>query len=75
MSISDLLINKYGPLMTLDELAQVLKRSEDGLRVCLTRRNPFYRAIADARVHLGRRLYFSTPAIGDILENRKGMEQ
>lgn len=75
MSISDFLINKYGPLMTLDELAQVLKRSEDGLRVCLVKKNKFYSAIAGARVHLGRRLHFSTTAVGSILENGKGMEQ
>lgn len=75
MSIGDFLIGKYGPLMTLNELAQVLKRSEDGLRVCLTKNDPFYRAIADARLHLGRRLYFSTPAIGAILENKRDPAQ
>ena len=38
-------------------------------------KKPFYRAIVEARMHLGRRLYFSTPAIGAILENGQGMEQ
>ena len=75
MSNSEFLINKYGPLMTLDDLAEVLKRSVDGLRVCLTKKSPFYRSIAAARVCLGRRLYFSTSAVGAILDGSKGMEQ
>jgi hypothetical protein len=75
MSTSELLISKYGPLMTLEELAEVLKRSVDGLRVCLSKKSPFYGSICAARVHLGRRLYFSSEAVGAILDGPNGKER
>ncbi len=61
--------------MTLGDLAEVLKRSVDGLRVCLNKQSPYYRSISATRVYLGRRLYFSTSAVGAILDGENGTEQ
>lgn len=69
MSTGEFLLAKYGPLMTLENLAEVLKRKVDGLRTCLRKQSPFYRALSSARVRLGRHIYFSTPVIGRILED------
>ncbi len=75
MSNSEFLIERYGPLMTLGDLAEVLKRSVDGLRVSLNKQSTYYRLISATRVHLGRRLYFSTSAVGAILDGENGTEQ
>ena len=65
----DYLMNKYGPLMTLSNLALTLHRSYDGLRMSLRNRCALSDAINAARVYLGRRVYFSTEMIADIIDN------
>lgn len=61
---------KYGALMTLADLALMLDRSYDGLRMSLRSRSELYDAINDARVRMGRRVYFSTAKIAAIIRNR-----
>jgi hypothetical protein len=56
--------------MTLTDLALMLDRSYDGLRTSLRRRSELYDAINDARVRMGRRVYFSTAKIAAIIRNR-----
>jgi hypothetical protein len=66
----DYFFKKYGALMTLTDLALMLDRSYDGLRTSLRRRSELYDAINDARVRMGRRVYFSTAKIAAIIRNR-----
>lgn len=66
----DYFFEKYGPLMTLSDLALMLHRSYDGLRTSLRIPNELSDAINDARVHMGRRVYFSTKKIAAIIRNR-----
>ena len=63
-------LSKYGPLMTLAELAVMLHRSYDGLRMSLRSHNELYDAINAARVRMGRRIYFSTAKIAAIVRAR-----
>lgn len=64
----DFLLQKYGPSLTVDDLAEVLKRSPGGLRVTLSRRRePWADAIVRRCVHVGRRVYFPAEAIAELL--------
>lgn len=68
MSIEEILIAKYGPLMTLAQLATTLERSIEGLRFGLRSDNDFSRKVNAARVRLGRRIYFHTVKIAAALD-------
>ena len=67
MSEAELFFRQYGPLMTLVELAEVLDRSPDGLRISLRNSDPFSKAVNDSRKKLGRRVYFATSKIAIVL--------
>jgi hypothetical protein len=61
------LLRRYGPLMNLAALASVLDRSPDGLRVTLRSSGEWVEKINAARLQLGRRVYFRTAEIADLL--------
>ncbi len=63
---SSLLI-RYGPLMNLVDLASMLDRSPDGLRVTLRSSGEWVDKINGARLQLGRRVYFRTAEIAEAL--------
>jgi hypothetical protein len=66
---NDYYLTKYGPLMTLADLALMLHRSYDGLRMSLRNCSKFSDDVNAARVHMGRRVYFSTVMIAEIIRN------
>ncbi len=68
MSLMELLIAKYGPLMSLSDLAETLKRSVEGVRNGLNKDMEPYRKINAARVRIGRRVYFQTTKIAALLD-------
>jgi hypothetical protein len=67
VSTSEILIAQYGPLLTLAQLAKVLDRSAEGLRVSLRCENEFARKVNTTRVRLGRRVYFSSVKIAAVI--------
>ena len=58
----------HGPLITTAQLAKILSRTEEGLRVGMYSKTEFSRQLREAKKHFGRRVYFSTEKIADILE-------
>ncbi|QXX77911.1 DNA-binding protein [Alcaligenes faecalis] len=74
MSMEKALTQKYGPLLSLCELAQLLKRSKDGLRIALNGNNEFAQTWNSARVKVGRRIYFRAADIAQIIDNSSGGE-
>lgn len=68
MSTEAILIAKYGPLMTLAQLAATLARSIEGLRFGLRIDSDFSRKVNAARVRFGRRVYFHTVMIASVLD-------
>lgn len=66
------LIRSYGPLMTIDDLARVLKRREGGRGLrdsMLTNKDaPWAKALAAARVQVGRMVTYRTYAVAAMLE-------
>jgi hypothetical protein len=53
--------------MTLAQLAKILDRSVEGLRISLRSETEFAQKINATRVRLGRRVYFSTAKIAPII--------
>lgn len=61
-----LMFDRYGPLLTIAQLAEILKRSPDGLRQALTDESETTEALNGARVVIGRRSYFRTHEVADV---------
>jgi len=67
MEIEDVLTSTYGPLLSITQLAKVLDRSAEGLRLSLRLDSDWSRRINVARMKLGRRVYFRTAEIAKFL--------
>lgn len=66
------LFEQYGPLITYAELAKLLDRSCIGLRNSLSRRDTeISKLLGVAKVRVGRRVYFRTAQIADVLERQE----
>jgi hypothetical protein len=67
VSTAEILITQYGPLLTLAQLAKILDRSTEGLRISLRSESEFSCRVNGARIRLGRRVYFSSVKIAVII--------
>ena len=65
--VGNTLIGRYGPLMNMAQLASILDRSPEGLRITLRSSGDWVGKINSARLQLGRRVYFRTAEIADVL--------
>lgn len=70
MQIEDALTTQYGPLLSIAQLAKVLDRSAEGLRISLRAESDWTRSINAARLKLGRRVYFRTAEIAKVLSGQ-----
>lgn len=70
MQIEEILIKEYGPLLSVAQLAKVLNRSTEGLRISLRSESDWSRAVNAAKLKLGRRVYFRTSEIVKVLIER-----
>lgn len=68
METEKYMLGKFGPLMSIDQLSEVLHRPRDGLRVSLLRATPWAKKINSCRLKIGRRLYFRTSDVARLLE-------
>lgn len=67
---------RYSVLMTLDQLAEILDRSPEGLRISLsTSRSNWAQHINATKVHIGRRIYFRTEAIARLLDEQFSVQK
>jgi len=62
------LIAKFGTLMRLVDLAELLGRSVDGLRVSLYSDTELSRKLKPTMIRIGRRIYFRTQQVTLALE-------
>ncbi|MBN9329542.1 MAG: plasmid-related protein [Comamonas sp. SCN 67-35] len=67
MHIEEALTGQYGPLLSMAQLAKVLDRSAEGLRVSLRNDTEWARQLNAAKMKLGRRVYFRTAEIAKFL--------
>ncbi len=66
------LINKCGPLMSIGDLVEVLRRTPNGLRFTLRGDSEVATRLREARVKIGRRVLFDTLLVGAYIEGRTG---
>jgi len=68
MVTEEMLFKEFGTtLLTLDQVARLLNRSRDGLRLTIRGVSPLAQQLQGARVKLGRRVHFRAPEIAKIL--------
>lgn len=67
MTLKQHLLSTFGPLLTLEQLAQLLHRSPGGLRFALTTQSEFARQVNAMKVRLGRRVYFRADDVAALL--------
>lgn len=70
MGTEEFLLKNYGPLLTISQLACMLSRSADGLRISLARESEWARRINQTRVKVGRRVYFRTGEIASLFDGK-----
>lgn len=70
MTIEESLLQRFGPLLSIAQLASVLDRSPDGLRISLRTPSVWAADINKARLKVGRRVYFRTSQIADVFSEK-----
>ena len=67
MTAEETLIMQYGPLLSISQLAAILDRSPDGLRITLKSSGEWVNKINATLLRLGRRLYSRAVEVADVL--------
>lgn len=67
MTMEENLINRFGPLIPLTGLAALFDRSPEALRMFLRSDADLAQRINTAKLKVGRRLYFRTSDIAQVL--------
>lgn len=68
----DYLLEKFGPLLSLEQLASLLHRSADGLRLSLRQEGELSNKFNPARKKIGRRVYFRSALVAPVLDEAEG---
>lgn len=68
MNTEAYLVGKFGALMQLSDLAELLGRSTDGLRVSLYSDTDLSRKLKPTMIRIGRRIYFRTQQVNVVLQ-------
>ena len=69
MSTLDLIINRYGLLLTLDQVGQLFHRSPAAIRQALARHAGIGVELQGAAVKKGRRLYFRAADVAKVIDD------
>lgn len=68
MNTESYLLEKFGPLLSLAQLAGLLDRSPDGLRLSLGQEGEVAEKFNPTRKKIGRRVYFRSAMVAQILD-------
>jgi hypothetical protein len=68
MTTEEQLLERYGPLLSLAELSELLKRSPDGLRIALRSQTDFALKWNSAKRKVGRRVYFRASDVAELID-------
>lgn len=68
MTTEEYLLSRFGPLMSIANVAEILDRSASGLRVSLYSNSEFSRKLKPTMVRIGRRVYFRTLQLQAVLD-------
>lgn len=69
MNIEQILLEKYGPLLTISEVAEILKRTPDGIRFTIRSKSELGEKLRFARIKIGRRVLFKTSLFATTILN------
>lgn len=67
MTTEEYLLKQYGPLMSMTDIAALLDRSPEGIRVALYSDTDVSRKLKPTMLRIGRRVYFRTLQVKDAL--------
>ena len=67
MTTEEFLLGRFGPLMSIADVAEILGRSADGFRVAMYSDGDVSRRLRPTMVRVGRRVYFRTLQLNDAL--------
>ncbi|MGY2320972.1 MULTISPECIES: DNA-binding protein [Pseudomonas] len=70
MTTEELILNSNGgsPLLSLSQVAEILHRSPEGLRITLSGDNEIARNLKPCRIKIGRRVYFRVTGIARFID-------
>lgn len=68
MTTEEQLLERYGPLLSLIDLSELLKRSPDGLRISLQSQSEFAVKWNAAKRKVGRRVYFRATDVAGLID-------
>lgn len=68
MTTEQYLLDRFGPLMMMPDVAKLLNRSVDAIRVSLYSDNEMSRMLKPTVIRIGRRVYFRTTQVNDVLK-------
>jgi hypothetical protein len=70
MTTEEVLLDRFGgsPLLSLIQLAEILHRSPEGLRMTLSGDSELARKLLPEKVKIGRRVYFRTAAVARLID-------
>jgi len=69
MTTEEILIQRYGALISMRDCAELFCRSAEGFRITLARDNDFANKLRPAKIKIGRRVLFKTNVISKILDD------
>lgn len=70
MTTEEMLVARFGVLLDLTQVAELLKRkSADSVRVAMSGNTDLARQLQPAKVKIGRRILFKASVLGQILDN------
>ncbi len=67
MTTEEYLLQQYGPLMSMTDIAALLDRSPEGIRVALYSDTDVSRKLKPTMLRIGRRVYFRTLQVKEAL--------
>lgn len=70
MNTEQAILEKYNgaPLLSIDQLAEILLRSKNGLHLSLCGDNEVSRKFSPCKVKIGRKVYFRTSDVAKALD-------
>lgn len=68
MTTEQILVEKYGPLLTLVQVAELLHRRADGIRMTIRGNSEFANKMQTARRKIGRRVYFMAVDVAKLID-------
>ncbi|MFY1665402.1 plasmid-related protein [Pseudomonas sp. Pseu.R1] len=67
MTTEQYLLERFGPLMSIVDLAAILGRSPGGVRVALYSNTEISKRLKPTMLKIGRRVYFRTLQVKEVL--------